>query len=333
MSCITCDVAGADFTTSGSYAIDAAAMAICARPMNTARQARADDPCSAPVGVGIGRAVDPVERAAEVHRVCAERIGWIATLHVPRHIRLPRDHLRRRRPIRIFFFRGDLVRALPLEAEPGPHRCLSVGRAVALNEIEAPLCRIDDDGAWRIFALHRARWCGRGQCRRSQTWCRCPSQSRRRAASPAARCRTARCADDWQRPRRAGDRSHASCARDVSTRLLTIADAKAPALSSGLQFTALSRARAIAAISAVRSMPAHVVFDQWAMTCAARVNARSRAGPSRDSAMSRARSVSARHGWAPDSVHAMFSSDDSDIRAWNWNVRSFPPSGTWPEPQ
>ena len=62
--------------------------------------------------------MDPVERAAEIHRVCAERIVRIAALHVPRHIPLPRDHLRWRRPTWKFFFRGDLVRALPLEANP-----------------------------------------------------------------------------------------------------------------------------------------------------------------------------------------------------------------------
>jgi len=32
--------------------------------------------------------VDPVERAAEVHGVRAERVGRIAALHMPRHIRL-----------------------------------------------------------------------------------------------------------------------------------------------------------------------------------------------------------------------------------------------------
>ena len=36
-------------------------------------------------GVRVGRAVDAVERAAQIHRVGAERIGRIAALHVPRH--------------------------------------------------------------------------------------------------------------------------------------------------------------------------------------------------------------------------------------------------------
>ena len=37
---------------------------------------------------------NPVERTAEIHRAVAERIVRIAALHVPRHIPLPRDHLR-----------------------------------------------------------------------------------------------------------------------------------------------------------------------------------------------------------------------------------------------
>ena len=62
--------------------------------------------------------MNPVERTAEIHRARAERIVRIAALHVPRHIPLPRDHLRWRRPIWKFFFCGDFVRALPLEAGP-----------------------------------------------------------------------------------------------------------------------------------------------------------------------------------------------------------------------
>src|SRR4026207_2490996 len=103
--------------------------------------------------IRIVRAVNPVERTAEIHRVRAERIVRIAALHVPRHIFLPRDHLRRRRPIWIFFFRGDLVRALPLEAGPANTDSPAQRRAAALNEIKPPLCRVDDDGAWRILTL------------------------------------------------------------------------------------------------------------------------------------------------------------------------------------
>src|SRR4029453_15509467 len=103
--------------------------------------------------IRIVRAVNPVERTAEVHRARAERIVRIAALHVPRHIPLPRDHLRWRRPIWIFFFRGDLVRALPLEAPPADTDAVAQRRATALNEIKPPLCRVDDDGAWRILAV------------------------------------------------------------------------------------------------------------------------------------------------------------------------------------
>src|SRR5262249_32708844 len=103
--------------------------------------------------IRIVRAVNPVERAAEIHRARAERIVRIAALHVPRHIPLPRDHLRWRRPIRIFFFRGDLVRALPLEAPPADTDAVAQRRAAAFNEIKPPLCRVDDDGAWRILGV------------------------------------------------------------------------------------------------------------------------------------------------------------------------------------
>ncbi len=102
--------------------------------------------------VRIGRAVDPVERAAEIHRVRAERIVRIAALHAPRHILLPRDHLRRRGPIRLFLFRRDLVRALPLEAVAADADAVAQRRAAGLNEIEPPRRRIDHDGARRIFA-------------------------------------------------------------------------------------------------------------------------------------------------------------------------------------
>src|SRR6478609_4219592 len=103
--------------------------------------------------IRIVRAVNPVERTAEIHRTVAERILRIAALHVPRHILLPRDHLRWCRPIWKFFLGGDLVRALPLEAGPADTYAVAQGRAATLNEIKPPLCRIDDDGAWRILAV------------------------------------------------------------------------------------------------------------------------------------------------------------------------------------
>src|SRR4029077_19294337 len=44
-------------------------------------------------------------------------------------------------------------RALPLEANPAHTNAVAQRRAVSFNEIEPPLCRIDDDGARRIFTF------------------------------------------------------------------------------------------------------------------------------------------------------------------------------------
>src|SRR5262249_36643904 len=97
--------------------------------------------------------MNPVKRTAEIHRARAERIVRVATLHVPRHISLPPVRLRWRGPLWIFFLRGDFVSALPLDPAPPDTDAVAYRRAVALNEIKPPLCRVDDDGAWRIFTV------------------------------------------------------------------------------------------------------------------------------------------------------------------------------------
>ena len=86
--------------------------------------------------------MDPIERAAEIKRVCTKRIVWIAALHVRRQTLLPRAHLRRRRPTWKFFFRGDLVRALPLEADLADTDAVPQRHAAWLDEIEPPLRRV-----------------------------------------------------------------------------------------------------------------------------------------------------------------------------------------------
>src|SRR4051812_17454188 len=65
--------------------------------------------------IRVVRAMDSIERAAEIHGARAERFVFAA-----RHMRWQathtRTHLRRRRPSRPFLLGGHLVHALPLEA-------------------------------------------------------------------------------------------------------------------------------------------------------------------------------------------------------------------------
>src|SRR5262245_49087689 len=74
----------------------------------TARRHRRTD------GLRLVGAVDAIDRAAEIERARAERIGG-ATCHPARQIRLPVDHLRWRRPVRPLLLARDLQKALPLE--------------------------------------------------------------------------------------------------------------------------------------------------------------------------------------------------------------------------
>jgi hypothetical protein len=55
-------------------------------------------------------AVDPILRVAEIHRACAERIGF-TTGHEARQVRLAPNHLLRRTPIRPFFHEADALGA------------------------------------------------------------------------------------------------------------------------------------------------------------------------------------------------------------------------------
>src|SRR5262249_55576788 len=54
---------------------------------------------------------------------------------------------------RVFFFCGDLVRALPLEADPPDTDAVAQRHAAGLDKIEPPLRRVDDDGARRILGV------------------------------------------------------------------------------------------------------------------------------------------------------------------------------------
>src|SRR3984885_8340860 len=64
------------------------------------------------------RAVDAIERRAEIHGAGAERV-LDAARQVTRQVRPPRQRLRGRGPARPFLFGGDAVGAAPAKAVPG----------------------------------------------------------------------------------------------------------------------------------------------------------------------------------------------------------------------
>src|SRR6185437_2219149 len=66
---------------------------------------------------GLVRAMDAVERRAEIERARAERIIWAAG-HEVRQIRLALKHFLRRRPGRPLFFCRDVMHARPGESGP-----------------------------------------------------------------------------------------------------------------------------------------------------------------------------------------------------------------------
>src|SRR5262245_16185830 len=101
-------------------------------------------------------AVDAVDGRADVERARAERIAGTAG-HPARKIRLPRDHLRRWRPVRPLSLFADVVHAAPLKAIAADSDAVPHGDAVAHDEIEEAIVRVDDDRARRLFGavVHR----------------------------------------------------------------------------------------------------------------------------------------------------------------------------------
>ena len=96
--------------------------------------------------IRIVRAVDAIERAAEIHGPRAERIVFAAG-HLHRQSPLPRPHLRRRRPGRPFLLGGNPVSAFPLEAGPPDADGIAKRVAALLHEVEFALGGVDDDRA------------------------------------------------------------------------------------------------------------------------------------------------------------------------------------------
>src|SRR5215207_5341759 len=103
---------------------------------------------------GLIRAVDAVERAAQIHGPGTERIVDAAR-HVARQVRAALQHLRRRAPIRPLALHGDGLCARPLEAGPADANCVLNGLPVSERVVEAPLGGGDHDRARPVAAAER----------------------------------------------------------------------------------------------------------------------------------------------------------------------------------
>src|SRR5947207_291696 len=92
------------------------------------------------------RAMNAVERGAEIHRPGAERI-FRAALHVARQVRAALEHLFGRNPVRPFALGRNVLDARPREARAADADAVADRAAPLLDEVEKTLARIDDDGA------------------------------------------------------------------------------------------------------------------------------------------------------------------------------------------
>src|SRR5262245_34754608 len=94
-------------------------------------------------------AVDAVDGGAEVEGTCAQRVAR-APGHPARQIRLSRNHLGGRCPVRPFRLACDLQEPGPLEAFPADADAVAYRPVVALHEIHVTLRRVDNDRAGRL---------------------------------------------------------------------------------------------------------------------------------------------------------------------------------------
>src|SRR3954468_5376942 len=92
------------------------------------------------------RAVDTVDRAAEIDGAGAERIAFSAR-HPARQIGLARDHFRRGRPIRPLRLACYGLNARPPEAISADADAVADRTAITEDEVEMGLRNIDDDSA------------------------------------------------------------------------------------------------------------------------------------------------------------------------------------------
>src|SRR5258705_6602464 len=94
-------------------------------------------------------AVNPVDRAAEVHRACAERIAGTAG-HLARQIGLARDHFRGRGPIRPLGLLANRLYTRPGKTLAADADAVADRPPAAEHVIEIGVGGIDDDGAGRL---------------------------------------------------------------------------------------------------------------------------------------------------------------------------------------
>ena len=94
-------------------------------------------------------AVDPVFGVAEIHRARPERIGFTAG-HEARQVRLARNHLLGREPVRPFFHAADVLGARPGEALAADADAVANCLVVADRQVKVGVRRIDDDGSGRL---------------------------------------------------------------------------------------------------------------------------------------------------------------------------------------
>jgi len=93
--------------------------------------------------------MDPILCVAEIHRACAERIGF-TTGHEARQVRLALNHLWRRKPIRPFFHAADVLGARPGEALSADTNPIAKRLAVPDRQVKVGVRRIDDDCSGRL---------------------------------------------------------------------------------------------------------------------------------------------------------------------------------------
>jgi hypothetical protein len=91
-------------------------------------------------------AVEAVFSIAQIHRARAERIG-LATSHKAWEVRLARDHLLWRQPVRPFFHRADALSARPGEAFAADAYAVTDRLTVTARQVKVSVRRVDNDGA------------------------------------------------------------------------------------------------------------------------------------------------------------------------------------------
>src|SRR5258708_3384165 len=103
-------------------------------------------------GPWLVRAVNAVQRGAEIHGAGAERI-LRAAFHVPRQIGTARQRFRRRRPGRPFLLGRNRLDARPGEAGTADADAVTQRPAIALHQEQELVRRVDHDGAGAFLAV------------------------------------------------------------------------------------------------------------------------------------------------------------------------------------